>query len=114
MNRRRFFLAVLLGGLSPGCGTFFDYAIHNVARAPLDAASNCARDRRLYQLARTTWEKIREENPEHEASPDYVCGFEDGFVDYLESGGNGEPPPNPPWRYRRARFKTPAGRQGLE
>src|SRR5262245_2864118 len=47
-------------------------------------------------------------------SVDYQDGFVDGFVDYLEAGGTGEPPMLPPRRYWRASFQSPAGHQAAE
>ena len=44
-------------------------------------------------------------------SVDYRQGFIDGFVDYLEAGGSGNPSPLPPRRYWRAKYQNPAGFQ---
>ena len=49
---------------------------------------------------------------------DYYCepfsadeqeGFLDGFVDYLDAGGTGNPPPLPPRRYWKAKHENPNG-----
>lgn len=47
-------------------------------------------------------------------SVDEQCGFEDGFVDYLEAGGTGHAPPLPPRRYWKAKYQTPGGRRAVE
>ncbi|MCA9152063.1 MAG: hypothetical protein KDA92_22320 [Planctomycetales bacterium] len=47
-------------------------------------------------------------------SPDYCEGYIDGFVDYLEGGGNGEPPALPPRRYWKATYQSFAGHQAAE
>jgi hypothetical protein len=114
MKRGLCLAAVLLSALSSGCSTFFGIAVKNVTLAPLDAASNCLRRQRLYRLAGDAFRDLCRSQPDLTFSDDYACGFEEGFVDYLEAGGNGEPPPNPPPRYRRVRFDNPAGRQAQQ
>jgi hypothetical protein len=47
-------------------------------------------------------------------SIDYQEGFVDGFVDYLEAGGSGNPPPLPPRRYWKAKHQNPAGFQAID
>jgi hypothetical protein len=44
-------------------------------------------------------------------SADYQLGFLDGFVDFLEAGGTGNPSPLPPRRYWKAKYQTPDGYQ---
>ena len=44
-------------------------------------------------------------------SDDYRLGFIDGFVDYLEAGGTGNPTPLPPRRYWKAKYQNPVGYQ---
>lgn len=44
----------------------------------------------------------------------YHRGFVEGFVDYVEAGGNGEPPYLPPFRYRLTLFRTPDGVAAIE
>jgi hypothetical protein len=46
-------------------------------------------------------------------TPDHEAGFIDGYVDYLESGGTGDPPVLPPRRYWRAKYQTPSGKQSV-
>lgn len=36
-------------------------------------------------------------------------GFVDGFIDYVEAGGTGEPPYLPPFRYRLTKYRTADG-----
>src|ERR1019366_8895716 len=45
---------------------------------------------------------------------DYAKGFKDGFVDYLQFGGSGQPPYVPPKQYWGPRYRTPAGYQSME
>lgn len=44
-------------------------------------------------------------------SVDYQLGFVDGFVDFLEAGGTGNPTPLPPRRYWKAKYQNPVGYQ---
>ena len=44
-------------------------------------------------------------------SVDYQLGFIDGFVDFLEAGGTGNPSPLPPRRYWKAKYQNPVGYQ---
>jgi hypothetical protein len=39
----------------------------------------------------------------------YRDGFVDGYIDFVEAGGSGEPPFLPPFRYRLTRNRTPEG-----
>ncbi len=47
-------------------------------------------------------------------SVDYRLGFIDGFVDFLEAGGTGNPSPLPPRKYWKAKYQTPAGYQSTQ
>jgi hypothetical protein len=114
MNRWLGPLAVLTSVWCSGCGTFFEIAARNLVEAPIDAASDCIRHKRLCQLAEDALRNFHDHNPEHLFSADYDLGFKDGFVDFVESGGNGEAPANPPWRYKLGRYDNLAGRQAQQ
>lgn len=47
-------------------------------------------------------------------SADYERGYKDGFTDYLDFGGCGEPPPVPPRRYWKNAYQTPEGHQAIQ
>ena len=47
-------------------------------------------------------------------SADEECGFLDGFVDYLDAGGTGNPPPLPPRRYWRTEHENPNGYRAVQ
>ena len=47
-------------------------------------------------------------------SVDFQLGFSDGFVDFLEAGGTGNPSPLPPRRYWKAKYQNPAGYQSTQ
>jgi hypothetical protein len=111
MNRGPILATVVLSVLSSGCGTFFEIAARNIVHAPLDAASDRVRDVGLCLQARATFRDICHANPDQPFSPDYADGFVAGYVDYAESGGNGEARPNPPSCYKLVCYDSPAGRQ---
>jgi len=58
------------------------------------------------------WKHIQEMD-DHPYSEDYVCGFISGYVDYLDAGGNGEPPAMPPDRYQSFKYKSPQGQKAI-
>jgi hypothetical protein len=88
-------------------------AVHNVSyEAKLTAAE--VLDRCKYEkLARASWECVQRED-RRTFSADYADGFKDGFVDYLQFGGSGQPPYVPPKQYWGRRFRTPEGHQAVE
>jgi hypothetical protein len=65
-----------------------------------------------YRLATCAWERIKWQQPE--LSADFERGFKDGFADYLDFGGIGEPPPLPPRTYWKNRYQSPAGYAAVE
>jgi hypothetical protein len=69
---------------------------------------------RHLKLAESTWEDLQRCNPTPSCSPDHAQGFKDGFADYLDAGGNGEPPPLPPRRYWKSNYSTPEGHRAIE
>jgi hypothetical protein len=69
------------------------------------------RDRRWADEA---WQTACAEHPSLAQDSDYAAGFKDGFVEHVWRGGNGEPPPLPPLKYRALRYQTPAGYQAIE
>lgn len=70
----------------------------------------CLLQARTSKLADQAWQKIAHNG--HSYSKDYQKGFKEGFADYLQNGGTGEPPPLPPRHYwDDASF---AGRQAAE
>ena len=102
-----------LGLLSGGCSL-----VENGARVAADkvrdSIDDCAERRRDRSWAEQAWEQARKEDPGGRCSTDYADGFKDGFADYLYRGGDGEPPPLPPNRYRALRYQTPLGYQAIE
>jgi hypothetical protein len=61
-----------------------------------------------------TWVEMHRQAPDQPYSHDYACGFIEGYVDYLDAGGNGEPPVAAPFCYRLTKYKTAKGVQAAE
>lgn len=66
------------------------------------------------RLAKEAWHRIRQKNPRKRFSKDYACGFREGYTDFLDAGGTGQPPPLPPRRYWKDSYATPPGRQAVQ
>jgi len=66
--------------------------------------------RHIHHDAREAWRAVRDQFPRRCFSPEFRDGFLDGYADYLDRGGDGQPPAAPPLRYtRHARYFTPEG-----
>src|SRR5262249_51791269 len=47
------------------------------------------------------------------ASEAFHDGFIEGFIDYVEAGGSGEPPYLPPFHFRLTEYRTPEGHAAI-
>src|SRR5579871_719009 len=113
MRREAAFIVLLLCPLSGGCADLFHISTRNLLyEAHLEQDSQIEL---LYfrHLAKQAWGDLQQNCPGQHHSPDYACGFCDGYVDYLYAGGNGEPPALLPKRYLRFREQRNHGCQGL-
>jgi hypothetical protein len=63
--------------------------------------------------AEKSWIEYRDANGKC-TSDAFHRGFVEGFVDYVQAGGTGEPPYLPPFRYRLTPFRTPEGIAAIE
>jgi hypothetical protein len=97
-------LALMVG---PGCQLYHN-AAHNLVNAPAEVVDRACYRARLRKQAKAELESIGAAKPRH-AGEAYRDGFVDGYADFLEFGGTGEPPPIPPPRYRRFKDLTPEG-----
>ena len=99
--------------LTPGC-QLASNAIHNVCyETRLNTAE--VQERCDYEkLAKASWETVKSTEPCAEWSKDHEDGFIDGFVDYLQFGGPGQPPYVPPKRYWGPNYHTPEGYRAIE
>jgi hypothetical protein len=74
----------------------FRNAIHNTVRCIDDAVLTL----RNYHQAEEAWDLLSTCSPGRRYSADFEEGFKAGFIDYLDAGGNGQPPAVPPLRYQ--------------
>jgi hypothetical protein len=101
---------VLLAALS-GCSVC-QHARRTVLFEPLDYGWKLDRARSLKTYRRwavAAWRVETAACPEAAASPHYGQGFQDGFVDYIYAGGEGEPPPIPPRKFWNMAWRGPTG-----
>ncbi len=84
-----------------GC-SLFDNGVRTLVVEPVQYCSYADQHRTRNhneKLAREAWGQFCACEQGQAFSEDYACGFVDGFADYLDAGGCGEPPPLPPRRY---------------
>jgi len=66
--------------------------------------------REIHRKARAAWQAVRCEFPRKVFSAEFRDGFIDGYSDYLDRGGDGQPPAAPPLRYtQNKKYFTPEG-----
>jgi hypothetical protein len=106
-------LVAVLPFIGSGCG-FMQNIRRNVVAAPLYRFTDIAENHRNEQLAREAYVQMAMNFRDQEFSCDYRRGFVDGFVDLLNFGGFGEPPPVPPPSYRLFGYMTPEGLAAME
>jgi hypothetical protein len=88
--------------------------VHNLAYEAKLAAGDVAEHCRYQKLAATHWSKVEKCESGKHFSHDYAKGFKDGFVDFVEFGGTGQPPDLPPRHYWGPHYRTPEGYQAIE
>jgi hypothetical protein len=67
-------------------------------------------DREIRRDAREAWRTVRSQYPNKAFTAEFHDGFVDGYVDYLDRGGDPQPPAVPPPRYtRNKKYFTPEG-----
>jgi hypothetical protein len=99
----------------PGCSVA-DKLVHNLIIDPAhydrysDKIGRCWRDK---DLAHDAWDEICVRDGDI-YSRHYYRGFIEGFTDYLQGGGTGDPPVLPPRSYWRLYYQTPEGHQAIE
>jgi hypothetical protein len=101
-------------GAATGEYNFLANSFRNLGEWPLVGTAECRRAVRDCQRAKEAWREAQAACPDQAFSKDYAEGFIAGFRDYLDAGGNGLPPAVPPFRYRLARYDSPAGHQAVE
>ncbi len=118
MNVKQMLSISLLCLVGSGC-RLFDNFMRTTVVEPLHYASHLSditSKARFRGLAQSAFASVRAhacaDLDDYECEPfsaDYQLGFEDGFVDFLDAGGTGSPPPLPPRRYWKAKYQTPPG-----
>jgi hypothetical protein len=106
-------LCLLFLCAAPGC-TWIPYAVKNFAGAQCDMWTRVCLRARLRHEADAAWEQVLKCAGDVVYSDFYARGFREGFVEFLDADGTGEPPAAPPWRFRNHQFLTPEGRQEVE
>jgi hypothetical protein len=98
---------------SAGCSSFWQDTLRNLIEFQVETEDNLRILLRNHQLAEAAWTQVLSSHPDQEYSIDYARGFKAGFADYLEHGGNGQPPAVPPFRYRLSPYQNPEGYQAI-
>ena len=79
-------------------------AEHGVAQSERDLV------REIHKKAREAWVAVRSEFPRKLFTPEFRDGFIEGYTDYLDRGGDAQPPVVPPIRYtQNKKYFTPEG-----
>jgi hypothetical protein len=111
MKRRRLLLLLVLLH-SAGC-SFLYYGAENVVNDPYNAAQECAFRNRMRRFAREAWREICKTDGKCYSAA-HVEGFEDGFVDFIDADGTGDPPGAAPAHLRRRLLKSDTGQIEIE
>lgn len=94
---------------------FSHLATRNLTQEPIRWWDDCVCFKnKAKKHAEAAWAEVVCQNSGQSYSEDYGSGFLEGFVDYLDSGGNGEPPVAPAFRYRLSSYKNPEGIRAAE
>lgn len=83
-----------------GCNIVHN-AAHNIANEPQVVCTQHGIEHDLRKQARGAWQEVRGEYPRRAFTAEFRDGFLDGFVDYLDRGGNASLPAVPPVKYTR-------------
>jgi hypothetical protein len=118
-------IRVLLIGLAGASGTgcfaarpsapesFLCQAARNSVQQPI----RCCDDKTFIRVTRRhadeAWAQICGAS-HRQFSHAYHDGFVEGFIDYVEAGGTGEPPYLPPFRYRLTKYRSADGLAVIE
>src|SRR4051812_48274557 len=101
-----------LGCLAPVCGGCLP-ALHGARDSvaeKLVAPAESAIGHRIHSRARQAWRAVRDQYPRKLFTAEFRDGFLDGYADYLDRGGDAQPPAVPPARYTtNQKYFTPEG-----
>ncbi|MBA4189733.1 MAG: hypothetical protein C0467_17240 [Planctomycetaceae bacterium] len=93
-------LAGALGPTAAGCNIAY-YTAQTLVNEPCVVATQLSIHHSLRKQANASWKEVRGEYPRRAFTSEFHDGFVDGYVDYLEHGGNGSIPAAPPPKYTR-------------
>jgi hypothetical protein len=92
---------------------FLTLAARNLTQQPINRCDQRNFVKYVRQRADEAWAAICRESG-NAYSIHYAEGFREGFIDYVEAGGSGEPPYLPPLRYRLTKARSPEGIAAVE
>jgi hypothetical protein len=109
MRWKRILWTACLAPLAGGCLTaYHPHADHAAQHAVNRSEREISRE--IQQQARSAWQIVRCEFPRKMFSAEFHDGFIAGYSDYLDRGGDGQPPAVPPLRYtQNKKYYTPEG-----
>jgi hypothetical protein len=105
---KRLAWAACLAPVLSGCNIFY-YAAKNTLNEPVELCDQLSRTHHLRKQAKECWQEVRKQYPRKAFTPEFRDGFIDGYVDYLDRGGNAVLPAVPPKRYTRNDYLTAEG-----
>jgi hypothetical protein len=97
-----------------GCSNLAKLTVHNLHVECHQDLDSCLEPVRDCLVASAAWKEIEKADPEHVYSAAYAEGFKDGYRDFIEEGGTGQPPPVAPPCYWDLRYQTPLGHAAIE
>jgi hypothetical protein len=103
-------VAMTLCVLAAGC-SWIPYALNNMVETPTEVVERYTLRCRFRRMAKDAWAQCGQGQ---NYSRYYERGFKEGFVEFLDADGTGNPPAVPPWWYRQNRFLTPEGQLEVE
>lgn len=115
MYRLAWLAAAILASCS-GC-SIIEAGAHTLVIEPLQycgVSDKYVSHLRHQRMASIAWDQLQSNNDERGFSEDFAQGFRDGFTDYLNAGGTGEPPPVPPRHYWKGKYQSLQGHQAIQ
>ena len=107
-------LLLLLGiSLTSGCTLVYD-GTRNLIHEPCEFIEQRDLRHHVRKQGKQAWSRFAAQHPEWGQSLEFEDGFIDGFADYLDNGGKGDPPAIPPPHYRKNKYLTPEGFQAID
>lgn len=108
MRRKTLLLLACAAPTLGGCNLAY-YTVKNVFNEPYTLADQLLRHHDLKSEGKEAWQEIRIQYPRCMFSHEFREGFLDGFADYLDRGGNAQPPAVPPKKFTRNKYLNQEG-----